>query len=86
MNGIEELPFDCNGVLLKPIKGIKVTFMESRHFIVAKNYPDSDKIFRAMQKGMKILRNKGEFEKAHYPIAINQAMIASWQNLLTHQP
>jgi hypothetical protein len=82
MNRDEDLLFNCNGLFLEPIKGIKVVFKEPRHFVVSKKYPNSEKIFHALQTGIEVLRKTGEMKRALYPIAKNKKKIDSWQDLL----
>ncbi len=51
------------GITLVPVKGIKISLRESRHYIVSKVHPDGEKIFQALQKGIKIMREQGMIKK-----------------------
>ena len=75
MNGRENLSLSCNGIILEPIKGIKVSFNKSRHFVVSKNFPNSQNVFQALQKGLEVLRQTGEIDRSLYPVATNKKLI-----------
>jgi hypothetical protein len=83
MIGNEKIVFNCNGLILEPIKGIKAAFIESRHFVVSKNIPNSKEIYKALVKGLNILRQTGEIEQAFYPYKKNKHIIDSWVDLLS---
>ncbi|MDO6507630.1 hypothetical protein Q4506_08025 [Colwellia sp. 4_MG-2023] len=86
MIGNKKIVFNCNGLILEPIKGIKVAFTESRHFVVSKNIANSSKIYEALRKGLNILRASGEIEKAFYPHINNKNIIVNWLDLLSLSP
>lgn len=50
-------------ITLVPVKGIKISLRESRHYIISKVHPDGEKIFQALQKGIKIMRKQGMIKK-----------------------
>ncbi len=54
----------ANNQRLIPIKGFKIGLEGSRHFVISKKYPNSKKIFTALQKGLDILRKEGRIVKA----------------------
>ncbi|WP_159821260.1 hypothetical protein [Colwellia sp. 20A7] len=83
MIGNKKIIFNCNGLILEPIKGIKVAFKESRHFVVSKNIPNNKEIYNALHKGLSILRKSGEIEDAFYPYPHNKVIIDSWIDLLS---
>ncbi|NDV27282.1 hypothetical protein [Desulfovibrio sp. JC010] len=55
----KDLSVQRDGITLVPVKGIKIALTESRHFIVSKGHPDGKRIFEALQKGIKIMRENG---------------------------
>ena len=59
----KDLSVTRSGITLVPVKGIKFSLTESRHFIVSKEHADGEKIFAALQKGIKIMREKGVIKK-----------------------
>lgn len=55
----KDLSISRDGITLVPVKGVKFSLNESRHFIVAKGHPDGEKVFNALQKGIKEMRKNG---------------------------
>ncbi|ACS78890.1 ABC transporter substrate-binding protein [Maridesulfovibrio salexigens] len=51
------------GVHLVPIPEIKFSLLESRHFFISKTHPEGEKIYEALQKGIKELRKQGFIHK-----------------------
>jgi len=86
MIGNKKIVFNCNGLILEPIKGIKVAFTESRHFVVSKSISNSEEIYKALRRGLTILRESGEIENAFYPHTNNKNIIDSWLDLLSLSP
>ena len=85
MNADNEMSLDCGETILKPVRGIKITFNESRHFIVSKNFSNSYHIFKALEAGLYHLKNKGEFERALNPIKENEEKIKGWESVFVTQ-
>ena len=44
---------------------VKVALEDSRHFVVSKNHPLGKQTFKALQKGLKILRERGLIKRAY---------------------
>ena len=86
MIGNKNIVFNCNGLILEPIEGIKAAFIEPRHFVVSKISPNSKEIYQALDNGLNILRETGEIEQAFYPITHNKTIIDSWVDLLSLPP
>ncbi|NDV23486.1 hypothetical protein [Desulfovibrio sp. JC022] len=59
----KDLSVKRSGITLVPVKGLKFTLNESRHFLVSKDHPDGEKIFKALQEGIKQMRSKGLIKK-----------------------
>ncbi|MDP2634331.1 MULTISPECIES: hypothetical protein [unclassified Pseudoalteromonas] len=53
------------GIKLSAVPNMLVLLDDSRHFVVSKLHPDGLRAFKALQKGLKILREKGAIEKAY---------------------
>lgn len=86
MIGNKKIVFNCNGLILEPIEGIKAAFTETRHFVVSKSHPNSKEIYEALDKGLTILRESGEIEEAFYPHLHNKVIINNWIDLLSLSP
>lgn len=67
-----------DGRYLVPVPGIKVAFPAERVIAVAKNYPNAETTFHALQKGLRILREQGEIERAYTESGFFNPAIASW--------
>jgi hypothetical protein len=83
MIGNKNIVFNCNGLILEAIEGIKAAFTETRHFVVSKSHPNSKEIYEALDKGLTILRASGEIEEAFYPHINNKNIINNWIDLLS---
>lgn len=53
------------GIKLTAVPDTLVLLDDSRHFVVSKLHPDGLRAFKALQKGLKILREQGAIEKAY---------------------
>ena len=54
-----------DNMTLTPIPGVKVGLHGSRHFVVSKPRPNSDQIFKALQKGLAIMKSQGTINRAY---------------------
>jgi hypothetical protein len=86
MIGNKKLIFNCNGLILEPIEGIKAAFIEPRHFVVSKMSLKGKEVYQALHNGLNVLRKTGEIEQAFYPITHNKTIIDSWVDLLSLPP
>ncbi|WP_320175811.1 hypothetical protein [Maridesulfovibrio sp.] len=59
----KDLSVTRHGITLVPVKGIKFSLTESRHFIVSKQHPEGEKVFNALQIGIKKMRQDGLIKK-----------------------
>ena len=76
-----------DGYEITAIEGIKVALNDSRHFIVSKKHPNGEETFIALQKGLKILRQRGTITKAFQESGFFNEQVHSWyvinQSLIT---
>ena len=63
------------------IDGIKVSLNDSRHFLVSKKHPRGKETFEALQKGLKILKDKNAFTKAYKDIGFINSEVNHWKVL-----
>ena len=78
-NNSEDLSFEHNGETYLPINNLKVIMPDSRHFAVSRYTAQSQPLIEALQKGLKILKKKGEIEKAYRQSGYINDKVASWQ-------
>ena len=75
------LNWRCEGVSLVPVRGIKIGLIGSRHFVVSKNYPNSEKIYQALQKGVQQLRRNGEIQDAFVQSGFYNKAVKDWNKV-----
>lgn len=61
----EEMKLKVDGMTLVPIEGVKIGLAGSRHFAISKRHPEGKALFTALQKGLKILKQRGMVEQAY---------------------
>ncbi len=64
-NSTPDRSFTMNKVHLIPVKNIGVVLKDSRHFVISKSHPKGREAFIAINKGLKILRQRGDIVKAY---------------------
>lgn len=52
-------------IVLKAVPKVLVLLDDSRHFVITKHHPDGKRAFKALQKGLTLLREQGAIEKAY---------------------
>lgn len=75
----KDLSMEIEGIRLAPIPNIKVVLQESRHFIVSKKAPNAEKIFQALQKGLKELRLEGTILNYFEKSGIINSRVKHWK-------
>ena len=61
------------------VEGVKVALNDSRHFLVSKKHPLGQATFQALQKGLKILRERGTIEKAYRQAGFFNSKVKDWK-------
>jgi hypothetical protein len=61
-----------------PIPNIKIMLPDSRHFVVSKQHPDGDRVFKALNKGIRIMRKNGEIEKLYRQAGFINLRVKDW--------
>jgi hypothetical protein len=67
-----------DGYEIIAIEGIKVALNDSRHFVVSKKHPKGKETFIALQKGLKILRQRGTITKAFQESGFFNKHVKNW--------
>lgn len=70
-----------NDIKLVPVKGMKVAFNESLHFIVSKRHPQGKMVFEALQKGLKELHANGEIRYVYEKTGFFNPLTQDWVEL-----
>jgi len=76
-----ELSIEEQGVRLYPIPGVKIVLKGTRHFFINKDSPHSRAVFAALQRGLKILKQRGEIDRALLESGITNKAVADWVRL-----
>jgi ABC-type amino acid transport substrate-binding protein len=73
-----DMGVEIKGVRLLPAPGVKIALAGSRHFIISKKHPDGQKVFKALQKGLKIMQKNGEIERAFMESGFYNQTARNW--------
>lgn len=77
----ERMRLMWEGHNLIPIPNMKLSLPGSRHFIVSKKHPQGEKLYIALNKGIKVLRNQGKIQKAYMQAGIFNQKVENWTPL-----
>jgi hypothetical protein len=75
----KDLSLKSESIKLMPIKNVKVALRGSRHYLVSKRYNESKNLFKALQKGITILKEKGIFKKAYREFGFINEKTKNWK-------
>lgn len=70
--------YQGNNYKIVAIDGVKVALNDSRHFVVSKKHPYGEKAFKALQKGLKTLRQQGVIERAYQQSGFFNEQVKDW--------
>lgn len=77
----DDLSFTSRDYHFKPIEGVKLGLRGSRHFIISKNYPNSEALNNALNRGLSVLRQSGTIERALKESGFLNSQVAGWTKL-----
>ena len=77
------MPFEYTGknYKIRAIDNFKVALQDSRHFVISKKHPLGKKTFKAIQKGLKQLRQSGYIERAYKECGFLNPVVEDWQEI-----
>jgi len=77
------MPFEYTGknYKIRAIDNFKVALQDSRHFVISKKHPLGKKTFKAIQKGLKQLRQSGDIERAYKECGFLNPIVEDWQEI-----
>jgi hypothetical protein len=79
--GAEDLSQYINGFRFIPVPGLKVALPGSRHVAISRQAPHAERIFDAVQIGLKILRERGLIKKGYQTVGFLNPLIDDWEVL-----
>ncbi|WP_197061209.1 hypothetical protein [Colwellia psychrerythraea] len=76
----ESYPFSYqgDGYRIIAINGIKVALNDSRHFVISKKHPRGKETYIALQKGLRLLRQRGAISKAFLQSGFFNDRVKEW--------
>ena len=69
------------GVKLVPVPNIKIGLKGSRHIVVNRELPNAQRVFDALQAGLKILRERGVIIRAYQESGFLHEEVRDWNKL-----
>lgn len=87
---LPEMPFkiQTEDYDLIAIPGVKIALYDSRHVAVSRSHPDGERVFNALQRGLKLLHQQGRIRKAYTEAGFYHPDVERWilLNPLPAQP
>ncbi len=77
----DDMSLIAYGVKLVPVPNIKTSLLGKRVFIVSKKSKNGDAIFKALNKGIKIMHEEGLIEKAYTQSGFYNKKVIDWKLL-----
>ncbi|WP_070964124.1 hypothetical protein [Vibrio sonorensis] len=77
----DDLSFKSSKYRFYPIPKVKVGLSGSRHFVLSKNYENSEALYKALNRGIAILRQKGTIERALRESGFLNAKVIDWRKI-----
>ena len=77
----DDLSYQIKSIELKPISNFKFPLHESRHVIISKKHPLGGETYKALIKGMEIMRAKGLITKAFEHSGLFNPGVKDWQRV-----
>lgn len=68
-------------VKLIPVPNIKIGLKGSRHILVNKSLPNAEEVFKALQMGLKVLRENGTITRAYKESGFLHPKVRDWKKL-----
>ncbi|WP_019613420.1 ABC transporter substrate-binding protein [Psychromonas ossibalaenae] len=78
----DDLSFTPQGIRLVPVPGIKVGLQGSRHFAVSKRNSQGKELINVLNKGIKILKEKGLLEQAYRDSGFFNNQVQQWDKII----
>lgn len=77
----EDLSYQAMGITLMPVQGVKVKLAGSRGWIVSLTHPAGAEAYKAIEKGLAILREQDVIERAYRASGVINDRVADWKVL-----
>ena len=80
---VKPFSYQGGGYQIIAIDGVKIALNDSRHFIISKKHPQGKEAYLALQKGLKILRQRGTIIKAFQQSGFFNEQVQDWHIINT---
>lgn len=78
--------YQGNGYQIYALPNVKVAMHDSRHFIVSKKHPLGAPVYAALQRGLAIMRQRGDIETAYQQCGFINTAVRGWTLLNPEAP
>ncbi len=75
----EDMSFEAYGFTFVPIKGVKIALADPRIFAVSKKHPMGQIVYESLNKGLKIMKERGIIEKIYIESGFYNQKVKDWQ-------
>lgn len=75
----EDMSFEAYGFIFVPIKGVKIALADPRIFAVSKKHPMGQIVYESLNKGLKIMKEKGLIEKIYIESGFYNQRVKEWR-------
>ncbi len=75
----EDMSFEAYGFTFVPIIGVKIALADPRIFAVSKKHPMGQIVYESLNKGLKIMKERGIIEKIYIESGFYNQKVKDWQ-------
>ncbi|MCP4324261.1 MAG: hypothetical protein GY787_20870 [Alteromonadales bacterium] len=77
-----DMSFTPEGIHLVPVPNIKIGLQGTRHFAVSKRHPKGKEVIKALDAGIKLMKEHGIVDKAYSDSGFFNAKVKDWKKLI----
>ncbi|MCP4321002.1 MAG: hypothetical protein GY787_03950, partial [Alteromonadales bacterium] len=74
--------FTPEGVHLVPVPDIKIGLQGTRHFAVSKRHPKGKEVIKALDAGIKLMKEQGIVDKAYSDSGFFNEKVKHWNKII----
>ncbi|WP_022940815.1 hypothetical protein [Psychromonas hadalis] len=78
----KDMSFTPEGIHLVPVQGLKIGLQGTRHFAVSKRHPKGKEVIKALDKGIKLMKEQGIVYKAYSDSGFFNEKVKNWKNII----
>jgi len=77
-----DMSFTPEGIHLVPVPGIKIGLQGTRHFAVSKRHPKGKEVIKALDEGIKLMKEQGIVDKAYRDAGFFNTKVKEWKKII----